>query len=554
MPDGRINPAGVLKSILKGLRPKLESCANRRLTHVEESWPLHVKRVGRANWPALEQLIGGVLSTEQIDSFMCMVAPFRISTASASQVGPSKISSSSSLSRSDLNTLEEAGLIRRVHHEEAILGRATPFTVAEPGKMRRRWILHPKCFNEEHQSSVKLVNAPFPSLRELLSGGRSRYACSLDFRAFYHQFRISNLAGLQFVFVDSRGAHWAPTTFPTGCTSAPKICQLICIALGRASIPDHLKNEVFFDAFIDNIRFHGNNASHVLECTKRCVSLAQEAGLQFNTDWDHNVVHEKCIPFLGMLFDHVNKTVCLTERFIEKTRANKLELMNSHVLSVGALLSYFGRLIYGARILNIPLAPYFHIFSFVRKTVNTSVSVDEEVKIFPSIKACWVGWFEAVLRNTPRSVSEGLFPLSTSTLFTDASLTGFGGVWFGGNMNVHVFWGRWSRRSVDQAKRAGINMLETRAMRLVLQKVLVKTLTRIKEHVILQYSNMRVFIDNQAAMFAIRKTRSAQFLMNAEVRRIGCITKRLWEEGRIWVDEPQYVRSVDNPADKYSRM
>lgn len=543
-----------MKAILKGLRPKSESWSNRVLSPAEAAWPLHVKSVGQANWSALERLVGGVLSAEQIDSFTCMVAPFRRTTAAVSQIGASKMSSSSSLSRADLNTLEGAGLIRRVHREEATGGRATPFTVAEQGKMRRRWILHPKRFNEEHQASVKLVNAPFPSMRDLLAGGRSRYACSLDFRAFYHQFRISDQAGLQFVFVDSNGTRWAPTTFPTGCTSAPKICQLICIALGRASIPEHMKNEVFFDAFIDNLRFHGNNAAKVLECTKRCVALAQEAGLQFNTDWDHNVVHEKSIPFLGMLFDHANKTVCLTERFLEKTRANKLELMNSHVLSVGVLLSYFGRLIYGARILNIPLAPYFHIFSFVRKTVNTSASVDEQVKMYPSIRACWVAWFEVVLCNTPRDVSEGLYPVSTTSLFTDASLTGFGGVWFGGYMNVHVFWGKWSRRSVDQAKRAGINMLETRALRLVLQKVLGMVLTRIRKHAVIHYSNMRVFIDNQAAMFAVRKTRSAQFLMNAEVGRIGGITKRLWEEGRIWVEEPQYVRSEDNPADRYSRM
>ena len=121
------------------------------------------------------------------------------------------------------------------------------------------------------------------------------------------------------------GGHaYAPTTVPTVGCSPPLFAQILSTAIARASIT--LSNEeLAYDAFVDNVRFCGDSAALArVEPIFRAVCA--DIGVSINPDeaGEDDVVfpggQEHCLEclekyvFLGIVFDHRNRTVALSRK------------------------------------------------------------------------------------------------------------------------------------------------------------------------------------------------------------------------------------------------
>jgi hypothetical protein len=448
-----------------------------------------------------------------------------------------------------------------------VTGLASSFTVVEAHKGRRRWILHPPEFNQLHSDKNtgtptlplgQTWDVPFPSFQQLEGRVLSRHAICLDFKAFYQQFGISLAAGKSFAFKDSDGAWWAPTTIPTGATSAPKMCQLILLAFGQAirtQFPD-----VSFDGLIDNVRLSGDKLENLLGATSLLLALARQVNCTWNPEFVRSFSSsgEACTnkyTFLGIVFDHSASSVQLSSKTLQKLAKVRTELSRvfsgaqsdspQSTWSLRDLLRVMGILHYSSIITKADLSLFYNCYKYARTMTQgadgSSFQLDDPIPFWPSCQPSFCRWLRFLIRNTPRVVKNSLTPPHL-TMFTDASLSGWGAILFGGR-HVLVVAGRWAPSSVIYARAtAGINFLELRAVRLALKEFLPTLLLH-------EVRFLPLRIDNTSALYAIRKSRSGSYALNCEVSKIG----RLLRAGNISL-LPTYIKSGDNPADYWSRL
>jgi hypothetical protein len=158
--------------------------------------------------------------------------------------------------------------------------------------------------------------------------------------------------------------------------------------------------------------------------------------------------------------------------------------------------------------------------------------LDGPAELWESTKKIWKAWVEnEILSRKKRLLRTWVTP--RATLFTDASLEGFGAVLFGPSA-THIFAGKWE--SCESALH--IHILEAKALRLALQKF---------ELSITECGHIQVFIDNTSLLFALRRSHSNSFILNNEIRKIHSCT------AFPCVETVQYVPSAFNAADGPSR-
>ena len=122
-------------------------------------------------------------------------------------------------------------------------------------------------------------------------------------------------------------------------------------------------------------------------------------------------------------------------------------------------------------------------------------------------------------------------------IYTDASLSGFGGVALSSDGMDWVIAGRWSRIQHG----LHINLLELIAVR----KILFNSARRF-----LQGAAIDIVLDNTTAMYQLIKGRSNLFKQNAQLHAIHV----LCEVCQITIVNIRYINTSKNPADFWSRV
>ena len=124
----------------------------------------------------------------------------------------------------------------------------------------------------------------------------------------------------------------------------------------------------------------------------------------------------------------------------------------------------FGLTVFCARVLRVPMAQFYHIVKFMRRRLAQTDPHSTQftmAKVWPSIVPRWKGLVRNMLNN-PWTRHLPTTENSELVLFTDASLTGWGGILFDeATGEVRQSCGRWS--SPQQSK--SVNELELRALR-----------------------------------------------------------------------------------------
>ena len=418
------------------------------------------------------------------------------------------------------------------------------FTVLELLKGRRRIIAWPRATNVAERRVLDMLKAahcvvPFPKANTLRMRVVKKYAAHVDLTKFFQQFEL--LTRKRFYFAHDGNAYEL-TTIPTGAVAPPIMAQILlraCVSLAirRANATSC----VVFDTMIDNARL----------CSDDWDALsASWTELMKIFEWLGSTVGEAlqpahstgCYEFLGIAFDHVSRSVALSEKFRVKLAKAATLLQQTRSLVIADILSIFGACVWAAQVLALPLAELYAILKFVRRVSSALASgakLTDTRDVWPSITDHWVQWMtSAMVSNVTITVSQ----LSSPRLiaFTDASDSGWGVVIFDGDKTT-ILAGKWS-----EAERAlHINEKEF----LTIKKMLL-TYECDTSQTVCGVRVMDLFVDNTTAGAWAGTANPRNYVMSQIKQDI----EQLKIAAHIIVENVAYVASLANPSDIMSRL
>ena len=420
--------------------------------------------------------------------------------------------SSSQLSDEDIRVLRSASFIEEISVNQ-VRGFVSTFSVDETTKGRRRWIVHPQYFNEMYSAIQLPYDLALHSIDQIINDSESGVSYLTDFSAWFHQFEIHQAARPFFCFKHGDKL-FACTRIPMGATVCPNIGHLASIAIARAVTNVHTT------VYIDNIRFTSRTPCGILE---KFRSTCKEIGAGVGEC--NGPLQE--YDFLGVHFKPVGGSLMVSAAtsFIDKLFPCASSIDDPDA-TIRDILRLFGKLMYGSRILSLKCAKYYYAFKFLRR--RCGIDLDNLAVLWPSSKQSWRTWLDEVQSNPPRC-SQVPTASRMSSLFTDASMSGYGAFAIRSDSSCVALAGEWA----PQEQHRHINELEARAVELALSNLDLD-------------QNIVVFIDNTSAGYALAKGRSKNFIMNF-------VAKRIREKNYI-IHDFIFIKSEDNPADPFSRI
>ena len=428
------------------------------------------------------------------------------------------------------------GIIRRVSAAEALTrptkGVMRSFTVVElnkgpQGKGRRRAIDHPAeqndaCYAAGYKSEVDLQHCS-----AYLDGVFQECGCVSDIHASFYGLELPAEARAYYRFRDEAGNLYEATRSMMGHTVTAEIQHLITSIV--AGHPGYVKPEFaapcIVKVWIDNVRYTGTRAL-VAKAREKLIVSAAACNVAFDVA-EVSTSYE----FIGILFNHINHTVCLGS----KTRG-KLPASIPNTMRAGDLEGLVGRLIFAAAVRQQPLVNNWWALKWTRRFFNKlnrgALSVDDVVRLDGIHRGSLEHWLATAC--VPHVVNRALHG-NTATLFTDATLTGWGAVVIFDNDRMLVSGGRFlGDQSVGDICRkeawAVDNALESFA------------------DALRGISRINLFVDNTSVVAAMRRGMPrADSLVDP--------IKSAWEKiiGSKTTLFADYVSTHINPADAISR-
>jgi hypothetical protein len=491
--------------------------------------PLHVKNVEAHGWNARLEYLKGALDDDAFIEYRRVVD--LLESEATGVCDPAHWGAQSQCTDEDIRTLLDKGLIEAATEpKESDTSIIRVFTVVERQKHRRRWITHTPYLNEDVETSMPQLTLPDPS--KMMQRLSWKYAFTCDFAAYYHQFALTTR---KFVFRHG-SMKFRLRTIPTGASLSPYLAHMYTLAICsrfRQRVASALRINVETDAYIDNVRVLFDDLSvrdQLIDCL---FEECEDAKVIINESKEViRATDPERYDFLGVAYDHHEKFSMLSESFVQKviTAWDDGGILNDPNAQLRDVVSLFGKLQYGAIINGSPRHPFYLVYKFLRRRVGCPL--DGPADVWKSTKKVWRAWVEdEVFSRKKRLLRTWATP--QATLFTDASLGGFGAVLFGSS-GTYIFAGKWEPSETS----LHIHILEAKALRLAMQHF---------ELSIMDCGHIQVFIDNTSLLFALRRTHSNSFILNNEIRKIfGCIAFQC-------VGSVQYVPSAFNAADGPSR-
>ena len=517
-------------------QPKSRVLSNQAL----EDWPLHIKNVQsiqtRARFDQCSSLFPQSPFLRPMQNALSMLVTANLASSVSIQ--------ESSLLPADISALVAAGLIVKTSPRPGDWP-CRSFSVEEPAKRRRRWIVHPGSFNKELPCSEQsadqfLLPKPADIMRRV---AKWSFARCIDLTAYYHQFGLDD--GPRFIFRQG-SEYFATKTIPTGGSCCPKLAQNFSLMLAEeATRRLHLIHGTstilgVIDVYIDNFRVLSNSVVIANELLLILFKVCEELNVAVNETPSECLAQDpQQYEFLGIKFDHVCCTTELGTKTITKLRsllASKKWM--SPVATMQEMLSIYGLLTFASTTANVPRAGFYHAIKFMRRRASSRFHLHSVAQVWPSTFVSWEAWTTLSLEADPRIWRKDSEDDVVVSLFTDASNSGMGSVILQDDQPMKSFGSRWN----PFLRRKHINILEAHA---VLRGLIIlqARLSGISQANLL----IDVFIDNTSVLFTTMKGSSKSFELNAIVGQIWLlpITRCV----RSW----QYVKSADNLADGPSR-
>lgn len=481
-------------------------------------YPLHLKKVHRLIWDDAETFI----LPEYIQAWswarQCVCDERLLTAASPTQCNVRE----AFLSDEDIVQLLAFGIIEKCTTTPR--NTCNVFSVLELDKNRRRMIIE-TLLNDFLLYAGEVV---FPTLRELqLEIMNSEGAITFDFASFYNHFPIPSQVRDFFTFLHN-GVVYQLMVIATGQRQCPAGAQALTASLTKQAIGTE---RCTGSAYIDNIRFCGSR--DVLDRVFiRFVSLCKTLHITINDiDVDEVLIapFSTCYDYLGVTFDHGNKTTQLTTKTRGKLWNILDELKSPALLTLRDVLRVFGNIVWAARVLSTPLAMTYHLIKFIRRRSSTH-QLDQIVDV-------WISLVPRIERNitfllfaAPHVIRANAIDRGI-TLFTDACLSGYGCVLFMEG-SVHIVAGNFLQQE-------SINILESRALRYGIGML----------PYLQQLTAINIFVDNTSCAGAFKKGRCSNYIMN---NLLSSFHSEL--VAKNFLATIHYVRSALNCADGPSRL
>ena len=197
-------------------------------------------------------------------------------------------------------------------------------------------------------------------------------------------------------------------------------------------------------------------------------------------------------------------------------------------------IAIFGQTVWACIVTGFQLGRLYYVIKFIRRIQRHDMN--EVVSIWPSIQSTWK---DALVQMTTMKFRAPETATTRTTMFTDASLVGWGVVILGyGYRPIRIFAGRWSEAEAKES----INVLELRTLRIG-----IRILAQLKSDD--EIISLDTFIDNTSARaWAIRR-RAPRWSTNQLVIEMDAEAK----QAKIQMTNIDYVESARNLADKPSR-
>jgi len=324
------------------------------------------------------------------------------------------------------------------------------------------------------------------------------------------------------------------TRLPMGLVPSCQLMEVITLALIGSPIvckPQFVQKFVRLDGYVDDFRCAGSRAR-----VRRWAAQVERNAAAMRITIKNKLVVSTTATYLGVCYDHEKKTVHISDKTL-----SKLPDSFGTSCTAGMLQRSVARLIFCSGPLDINLGRFYFTMKHVTRMCNkmNSGAIDDETSVgVPSaLRNSLNNWLR--LARQPRTVAaqQQQRKRRTATLYTDASLYGWGGFFISSNGTVHIVGGKW--RDAQQLVSSQISWLEARAVRYSFEAL---------RELVTEHEHIELRIDNTSVMTAMQRGRGKAVAIHVEVIE----TIEWLRVHNISVDS-RYIESSRNPADAVSR-
>jgi hypothetical protein len=431
----------------------------------------------------------------------------------------------------------EAGVYRLVPPEEEArrpsFGFVNTFSVFEPKPPpvgpRRRGINHPELQNNMayelgYKSSIFMNIDNVPAQLGDIYAPKGSVS---DITASFYGYELSSSARQFYRFRDSAGTLFEVCRGMMGHVVMPEIQQIITSTV--AGHKDFVKQQFVSPAtvrvWIDNVRYTGTE-----NIVNRANAKLAEACIECNVAMNIGPTTSK-YNFIGIDWNHETKEVQLGIKTLRKFPTSI-----ENTCTAQELEGLIGRLLFASIVRQEPLVNNWWTLKWVRRIFNAlntgKVAPDDIITLPHVVQRNLRHWLDSARRTHRVRRQQNQ---RTVTLFTDATLVGWGAVLIDENNRIFVAGGRFDNNAADD----NISAKEARAVDLALRAFA----TTIKD-----VGAIDLFVDNTSVEATLRRGQVSAASMVDPIRK--ALEQIIFNNITLRVAR---IDTIDNPADAISR-
>ena len=433
------------------------------------------------------------------------------------------------LREKDVQALLDSGVIKRATADDlrSMRGSVKTFLHPEHSKQRARVIMWPKLQNEWSQAMRYRFRGELMDVARLKEFVKSySWAAVEDLKASFYQWALTP-SQQQLYYFKWRGEPFVMRKLLMGHTVAPEVQQLVSSVIFSSAATRTVH--------IDNAFLGASTSDQIVEARKHIRDTANRCGATLNNPQDTSAVQQ--LEMFNCLCDLREKTVEISQKTRSKLETALIELNKAKTL--GDWFGVFGLAFYASEITEVPLAQFFRAIKWYRVLAHRYtvgiLDLDSPCPAWLSALPELNMWLKLLIAAQPTSLKAP--QNNAAILYTDASLSGFGAVLVA-NGTITTVSGPWGPRERQQH----INCLEVRAVGRAIERL-------VSDRKIAPHDSIFLYVDNTVAKAGIIKKRSPSYHVNKEVLNL----LNLLDKQDVSIQEVKYVKSAENPADRYSR-
>jgi hypothetical protein len=336
------------------------------------------------------------------------------------------------ITATELELLLEAKLVERTERAQ-VKATCILFPVPEPNKGRRRLIRHTKCINDHFgKDSLEGITLTTTS-QVVMSAHQGRFAITFDFAAYFDQHLLEEKERVYHGF--PHGSEWYRLCrLPMGQRQAVDVAHTATCLLTSFELPPG----VTATAYIDDVRFLGQDQNSVLKAARTFINRCREANVTIN-DVPNHITDEQILSrirtqgeFLGVDINYEQRRVRLATKSQAKLAA-AYEAFQHKGFTYRNCLALYGMLFFVLQVTRESAAKYYYClkeYSSVARQIQSEPDKLDTTYTCPPERARYLSqWVEEALKNpwtnvrTPLEQTDGD---DAHILITDASSWGWG--------------------------------------------------------------------------------------------------------------------------------